>query len=193
MPTDTALSAAQRLVLTTAAQRSDRGVLPLPRKIGGGRAATRHQRLLNALLRAGLVEERPAGEGPPNWRQDTQGQRFALHATAAGLAAVGHRPAGFPRETASQRDDAPGPVVVAAAELPAHPPAASVRPGGKLGRVLGAVASEAGATLAELVALTGWQPHTARAALTGLRQRGFAVRLSERGGRKAYRIAAAER
>jgi DNA-binding IclR family transcriptional regulator len=54
------------------------------------------------------------------------------------------------------------------------------------------VATEAGATLAELVALTGWQPHTARAALTGLRQRGFAVRLSERGGRKAYRIAAVE-
>ena len=32
-----------------------------------------------------------------------------------------------------------------------------------------------GATLAELVAATGWLPHTTRAALTGLRKRGYAV------------------
>ena len=32
-----------------------------------------------------------------------------------------------------------------------------------------------GATLAELVAATGWLPHTTRAALTGLRRRGYAV------------------
>jgi Protein of unknown function (DUF3489) len=30
-------------------------------------------------------------------------------------------------------------------------------------------------TLAELIANTGWLPHTARAALTGLRKRGYAV------------------
>ncbi|HEV7268250.1 MAG TPA: hypothetical protein VGN83_25595 [Falsiroseomonas sp.] len=138
------LSTAQRLVLSTAAERSDRGVLPLPREIGG-RATTSRKRLLNALLRAGLVEERPAGEGAPNWRQDMQGQRFALHVTAAGLAAVGPRPAVAPHGTAPQRDDAPGaappgePTVVAApgasatvAEVPAQPPAASVHPGGKL-------------------------------------------------------------
>ena len=32
-----------------------------------------------------------------------------------------------------------------------------------------------GATLDELVAATGWLPHTARAALTGLRKKGHAV------------------
>ena len=30
-------------------------------------------------------------------------------------------------------------------------------------------------TLAELIAATGWLPHTTRAALTGLRKRGYAV------------------
>jgi hypothetical protein len=45
-----------------------------------------------------------------------------------------------------------------------------------------------GATLAELISLTGWQAHTARSALTGLRRRGFAVQLSEQQGRKAYRL-----
>ena len=60
------------------------------------------------------------------------------------------------------------------------------RPGGKLGVVLDAVAGVRGASLAELVTLTGWQPHTTRAALCRLRQRGFEVALREIDGRKAY-------
>ena len=69
-------------------------------------------------------------------------------------------------------------------------PTAAARPGGKLGRVLDAVAAEDGATLAELAALTGWQPHTTRAALTRLRRRGFVLVLGSAdsaGDRKAYR------
>lgn len=65
------------------------------------------------------------------------------------------------------------------------------RPTGKLGHVLGAVAAKRGASLHELVELTGWQPHTTRAALTRLRQRGFAVGLREANGRKAYHLAEA--
>jgi hypothetical protein len=34
---------------------------------------------------------------------------------------------------------------------------------------------EAGASLEVLTSATGWQPHTVRAALTGLRKRGFEV------------------
>ena len=39
----------------------------------------------------------------------------------------------------------------------------------------------------------GWQPHTARAALTRLRQRGFMVHLREAEGRKAYHLTQATR
>ncbi len=66
--------------------------------------------------------------------------------------------------------------------------AAPERPGGKLGAVLKAVERKRGATIAELAEVTGWQPHTARAALTRLRQRGFPAVLSEEGGRRAYRL-----
>jgi hypothetical protein len=66
--------------------------------------------------------------------------------------------------------------------------AAPERPSGKLGAVLKAVEHKRGATIAELTEATGWQPHTARAALTRLRQRGFPAVLSEEGGRKAYRL-----
>jgi hypothetical protein len=67
------------------------------------------------------------------------------------------------------------------------------RPAGKLGEVLAAITAEPGASLVELVSLTGWQPHTARAALTRLRRRGFKVHLREDAGRKAYHLTQAAR
>ena len=50
---------------------------------------------------------------------------------------------------------------------------------------------DSGATIDEIIALTGWLPHTARAALTGLRKRGYAL-VSDRSDRTrstVYRIA----
>ena len=46
-----------------------------------------------------------------------------------------------------------------------------------------------GAKLEELISATGWLPHTARAALTGLRHRGYDVRLErgETGSASVYR------
>ena len=46
-----------------------------------------------------------------------------------------------------------------------------------------------GATLSELIAATGWLPHTTRAALTGLRKKGHAIDKSKRDGATCYRIA----
>ena len=51
----------------------------------------------------------------------------------------------------------------------------SPRGGTKIARVIELLQRGDGATLAELVAATGWLPHTTRAALTGLRKRGYAV------------------
>ena len=46
-----------------------------------------------------------------------------------------------------------------------------------------------GAGIEELMAATGWLPHTTRAALTGLRKRGYAIERerSEKGG-SVYRM-----
>ncbi len=57
--------------------------------------------------------------------------------------------------------------------------------------VLDLLHCEAGATLAELVAVTGWLPHTTRAALTGLRKKGHVLAKSTRDGVTCYRIEAA--
>ncbi len=50
----------------------------------------------------------------------------------------------------------------------------------------------AGASIAAMGTKTGWQPHSVRAALTGLRKRGFAItRERSDAGVTVYRIAEA--
>jgi hypothetical protein len=60
-------------------------------------------------------------------------------------------------------------------EAPPSTDPARPRQGSKLGIVLELLEGPEGVTLARLVAVTGWLPHTTRAALTGLRKRGYAV------------------
>jgi hypothetical protein len=70
------------------------------------------------------------------------------------------------------------------------PPTSTSKPS-KIGKVLGLLQRDDGATLAELVAATGWQPHTTRAALTGLRKKGHLIEKWQRNGATTYRISAA--
>ena len=49
---------------------------------------------------------------------------------------------------------------------------------------------EAGASHHELTSATSWQPHTVRAALTGLRKRGLEVAKEKVDGPTRYRLAA---
>ena len=53
--------------------------------------------------------------------------------------------------------------------------AAAPRAGSKLAEVVGLLCREGGASIDELIAATDWLPHTTRAALTGLRKRGYAI------------------
>ena len=64
------------------------------------------------------------------------------------------------------------------------------RVGSKLGSVLDMLSADAGATIGELTAATGWLEHSTRAALTGLRRRGYGLSLTrrERAGASVYRI-----
>jgi hypothetical protein len=68
------------------------------------------------------------------------------------------------------------------------------RAGSKLADVLARLSAENGATIGELMTATGWLEHTTRAALTGLRRRGYALSLArrERDGASVYRNAATD-
>ena len=68
-------------------------------------------------------------------------------------------------------------------------PEAKPAPVTKIAAVITLLKRENGATLAELIAATGWLPHTTRAALTGLRKKGHVIERSKRGEQTCYRIA----
>ena len=56
----------------------------------------------------------------------------------------------------------------------------------KIGKVIALLQREQGATLDEMVVVTGWLPHTTRAALTGLKKKGHAIERSKRGETSCY-------
>jgi Protein of unknown function (DUF3489) len=68
------------------------------------------------------------------------------------------------------------------------------RGGSKLARVIALLERDHGATVEELIAATGWLAHTTRAALSGLRKRGYAVAINRSDDNRGsfYRVPAGE-
>ena len=54
------------------------------------------------------------------------------------------------------------------------------------------IVRDQGATLDQMIAVTGWLPHTTRAALTGLKKKGYAVSSDKVDGVRTYRGIAPE-
>ncbi len=207
------LSDKQRGLLSAAAEREDR-LLAIPSQLRGAAV----QKVAAKLVAASLAKEVKAKAGAPVWRRDAKTeQAYALKLTAAGVKAVavngkhqsetvggavnapslGDRPA---HQGSRARSNALTPMENAAEESRADHDLVGViersrrppRVGSKLDRLLGMVSTDEGATLDELIGATGWLPHTARAALTGLRKRGYDVRLVRGDGEttSAYHVTA---
>jgi hypothetical protein len=167
----TKLSDTQLVILSAAAQRADRDLLPLPGSLRGGAAA----KVVGALLSRGLIAEtvtdsRTKADTALNriWRNDTDGRAILLHITDAGLAAIGIEPEGGDRANtgadAAPNADAPQD---APAEGDPAPKAHTPRTGTKQAKLIEMLRAEGGATIDEIVAATGWQPHTVRGAFAG--------------------------
>jgi hypothetical protein len=187
------LTDTQIAILSAAGQRDDR-CLVAPRNLKDGAA----QKVAAKLIDGCLAKEIKAKPGAPVWRQDEEtGLSFALKLTAAGARAIAIKDSSASdeaREGSSERSQSgpdSGIVRRPTAEVPgADAPSPSAPRGGtKLGRVLELLQRDCGATPEELIAATDWLPHTVRAALTGLRKRGYPVAIDrsnkERGS--AYR------
>ena len=176
------LNDTQLVLLSAASQRDDHCLV---RPAGPKRAQA--QRAVAKLLEAGLLKEIRAKAGAPIWRRDDEtGQTYALKLTAAGAKAIAVDEATASESMGEQR--ANHPISVNPKPEPVSDPAGIDRPnsnvastptsprgGTKIAQVIELLQRGGGATLAELVAATGWLPHTTRAALTGLRKRGYAV------------------
>jgi hypothetical protein len=178
------LTDAQVVMMRTGAQRKDR-CLSAPATIKGAVLS----KIGVKLAKLCLAREIEARAGAPIWRRDDAGQGYALKLTAAGLKAIAvdERP-----QHTIEPSEAPQPQAenVVCPDEGGHPArAVAPRDGSKLALVIEHLQRADGATIIDLTRATGWLPHTTRAALTGLRKRGYAV-LRERigAGGSAYRI-----
>ena len=184
----TKLTDTQLLMLGAAAQRKDRCVAAPP-SLKGAAA----QKFAARVVAAGLAKEVKAKPGAHIWRcDDVTRQAYALKLTPAGLKTIrveetevlgtaietSPTPAGEgPRKT-KVHDVGAGSVALPAAIT-------APREGSKLAEVIGLLQREGGATIDQLAEAMGWLPHTTRAALTGLRKRGFEIDRRKRKDQRA--------
>ena len=180
------LSTSQRLVLATATARADGAVLPLPD--GSSVRGRARWLMLEGLIKRGLIAERPAQDGQPAWAPGDGD--FALEITPEGRALVGSTD----QEPSSLDDQSlrpPTPRGNAGAPEPdgASKERLAVRPGTKQALLVDLLSRPEGASIAEIQQATGWQPHTARAAITGLKKKSFGVTGAPRDdGTRAYHL-----
>ena len=187
------LTDSQLVILSAAAQRQDRVVLPLPKslKIKGG-AATK---TLEGLREKGLLEEKPATRNSEAWRETDGGQRMMLVITDTGLQAIDGEPA---RESSKQ--PAPSKALAkkprrrtvqkrTAATPKGKKSQTAARQGTKQALLIDLLKRKKGATIEAMVETLDWLPHTVRAALTRLRQQGFQIERVREDGVSRYRIA----
>lgn len=66
------------------------------------------------------------------------------------------------------------------------------KPTSKQQQLAALIVRDEGATLDQMIAATGWLPHTTRAALTGLKKKGFVISSDKVDGVRTYRAVAPE-
>jgi hypothetical protein len=167
------LTDTQLVLLSAAAQHEEH--LITPPATPKGRAV---QNALTSLIRRGLVEERLVSALQPHWRTDDASQLIGLRITDAGLAALGLDPNELTDHEATPDNQLAIP--------PQHQ--AAPRAGTKQYLLLQLLGREQGATINDMMAATGWLPHTTRAALTGLRRKGYHLTRTSSAAGSTYRV-----
>jgi hypothetical protein len=168
----TKLTDTQRVILSTASQRTDRLALPLPRSIKGGAAL----KVINPLIQKGLIEEVAANRklDDPVWRDTGEGRSVTLIITDAGLDAMGVEP-GIPRSAAQAATQGEDTEATAAITDKARGPAAPAAPaqgrktreGTKQALIIAMLGRPEGASIAEIAEASGWLHHTIRGMIAG--------------------------
>jgi hypothetical protein len=151
-------------LLSAAAQRHD-GVIVRPTRL----PTPTFRRVGRELLHGAYASEVRARGAMPVWRTNEDGRALALRITAAGRNLV------VRTNPAEEKAVRPAPL-----RRPRH--------GSKLALVLDALQEPQGSTLAALVKATGWQRHSARAAICRLRQDGHDIQTTRNAIGIVYRL-----
>ena len=204
------LTDSQLIILSAAAARADEFAIA-PAKMN--RAAA--MKVGASLVARQLMREVKAKPGMPAWREDAKGHPVSLMITAAGRKAIGvddrarkveaaadgvsvcdkrgvtnraDKSENKALATRSRAKTEQRPKTSASPEAKVGAALVSPRAGSKQALLIEMLRAKTGATLDALVDATGWLPHTTRAALTGLRKRGYAITRGREGDASVYRI-----
>jgi hypothetical protein len=158
-PSDT-----QSLILSRAATRPGNLALPLPEGLVGAAA----KMVVGKMIARGWLEEVEANlrRGEPMWRETGDGHGTTLIATEAGLKAIGIEPV-VASAVANVRKARPQPEPV---QMPCDSETVkpvAIRAGTKQAQIIAMLQRPEGATVAEIVAATGWLAHTVRGCISG--------------------------
>jgi hypothetical protein len=160
------LTDTQIIILSRAATRPGNLAMPLPEGLHGAAA----KMAVNRMITNGWLEEVDANlrRGEPLWHETGDGHGTTLIATEAGLRAiviepVAPRAAASARKSTPQKDADPAPTT----EATDQPKPIAIRAGTKQAQIIELLQRPEGASIAEIVAATGWQSHSARGLISG--------------------------
>jgi hypothetical protein len=158
------LTDTQSIILSRAATRPGNLALPLPPGLHGAAA----KKVVGLLLDRGWLEEVEANlrRGEPLWRETGDGHGTTLIATEAGLEAIGIEPlvaraVSRSRNAMSNRAGSPATGLEAAVAKP------KIRAGTRQAQIIAMLERGEGASVAEIVAETGWLAHSVRGLISG--------------------------
>jgi hypothetical protein len=179
----------QNALLKNASLREDRCIV-LPSNLKGGAA----RKVAAKLIAEGFAKEIKTRAGAPIWRRDVENDpAYSLKLSAAGAKAIATdeerrgRPCGPEAPLSESLPDSMDSSEIA--QHAAEEGKAAPREGSKLASVMVLLRRPEGATIGVLTKATGWLPHTTRAAITGVRKRGYSVVLDRSvEGASVYRL-----
>jgi len=175
----TKLTETQTIILSAGAQRPDHIALPLPKGLAGAAA----KMAVTKMIAHGWLQEVDANlrRNELLWRETGDGHGTTLVVTDAGLLAIGIEPV-VVKIVVAIREHA------AKAAAPKPP---TQRAGTKQAQIIALLQRPEGASIAEIVAATAWQAHSARGVISGVLKKklGLMVRSTKEDDRgSVYRI-----
>ncbi len=188
------LTDTQLIVLSKAAASED-GAAIVPDRMTKAAAV----KVGSSLVARKLMREIRAKPTMGIWREDENGRSLSLVITRAGHDAIGAEEgdestdaskaaALAPKMQGVGRGRAPQSDTRQASTVHAQLGCSLPRDGSKQAMIITMLQKSKGASLEALIEATGWLPHTTRAALTGLRKRGFAIERIKGEAGPIYRI-----
>jgi hypothetical protein len=182
------------VILNAAAQRPDGSLLPLPERLAAKGAAL-NRVMIEILCKRKLAEERRTINGAPEWRRDQERRPLGLFITNAGLLALGiddaekTKPAqvtaSMPRQRKTAAAKPRGKARKASAAKSKKRKATSSQ--SKQDLVIQMLRRRAGVTIEEIIAETGWQPHSVRGFFSGLVKKKLKLPLTSEVGKNGVR------